>query len=89
MELENIEAIKSLVAAGLGVSVLPACALATPRVRADICVARVKGKPVWREIGLATLDAEVLPNSIQQLARMVRQEIQVQLTQESARAHAL
>lgn len=45
MELENIEAIKSLVAVGLGASVLPACALAPPHSAADISVARVKGKP--------------------------------------------
>ena len=59
MEMENIEAIKTLVGAGLGASVLPACALASAHVRADIAMLRVKGKPLYRELGLASLDAHV------------------------------
>jgi DNA-binding transcriptional LysR family regulator len=84
MEMENIEAIKTLVGAGLGASVLPACALAAAHVRADIAMLRVKGKPLYRELGLASLDAQVLPASFQGLAGLVRQEIQSQLRQENA-----
>jgi len=29
---------------------------------------RVKGKPLVRELGLAALDAEILPNTIRELA---------------------
>jgi LysR family transcriptional activator of glutamate synthase operon len=82
MEMENIEAIKSLVGAGLGVSILPACALRAPHATGDIGVVRVKGKPLYRELGLASLDAEVLPSSIAEFARVIRQEIQSQLRQE-------
>lgn len=84
MEMENIEAIKSLVAAGLGVSVLPACALMAPHVKSDIAAVRVKGKPLYRELGLASLKAETLPNSIQELARVMSDEIQLQLRREKA-----
>lgn len=84
MEMENIEAVKSLVAAGLGSSVMPACALAGPHVATEIGVARVKGKPLYRELGLATPNTDMLPSSIQEFASMTMKEIETQLRGESA-----
>jgi LysR family transcriptional activator of glutamate synthase operon len=68
MEVENIEAIKSLVRAGLGASILPLCGVKDRGNAPELRVMRVKGKPLARELGLAALDAEILPNTIRELA---------------------
>ena len=68
MEVENIEAIKSLVRAGLGASILPLCGVQDQPQGAQLRVLRVKGVPLTRELGLASLDAEILPNIIRELA---------------------
>ncbi len=67
MEVENNEAIKSLVRVGLGASILPLCAVPGEKDR-NLRVLRVKGKPLMRQLYLASLDAEVLPNAIRELA---------------------
>jgi DNA-binding transcriptional LysR family regulator len=68
MEVENNEAIKSLVRVGLGASILPLCAVAKEPPDGPLRVLRVKGKPIIRELRLASPDAEVLPNAIRELA---------------------
>jgi DNA-binding transcriptional LysR family regulator len=68
MEVEGIESIKSLIGAGLGASILPLCALGEHPRSAELRVVRVKGKPLVRELGLAALDAVILPNAIRELA---------------------
>jgi DNA-binding transcriptional LysR family regulator len=67
MEVENNEAIKSLVRVGLGASILPLCAL-TGKNDKDLRVLRVRDRPLQRQLYLASLDAEVLPNAIRQLS---------------------
>jgi DNA-binding transcriptional LysR family regulator len=67
MEVENNEAIKSLVRAGLGASILPLCSVADEKM-AQLRVLRVSGKPLKRELYLASLDTEILPKAIQELA---------------------
>jgi LysR family transcriptional activator of glutamate synthase operon len=72
MEMENIEAVKVLVAAGLGASVLPSCAVTPPADAAGgLRALRVKGRPLYRRLGLATMDAHTLPNSIRVLGEML------------------
>jgi LysR family cyn operon transcriptional activator len=71
MEVENNEAIKSLVRAGLGASILPLCSVANERSSGRLRVLRLKGVPLMRELGLAALDAETLPNAIRELASLV------------------
>ena len=71
MEVESIEAIKSLVRAGLGASVLPLCAVADPALAAHLKVMRVKDLPLMRELGLAAVGAAILPNAIRELAEML------------------
>jgi LysR family cyn operon transcriptional activator len=67
MEVENNEAIKSLVRAGLAASILPACAV--PKTPDEQLKAlRVKGKPLTRRLFLAAPDTEFLPNAIRELA---------------------
>jgi LysR family cyn operon transcriptional activator len=68
MEVENNEAIKSLVRAGLGASVIPLCAVAQEPADSHLRVLRVKGKPLMRELSLLSADAEVLPKAIDSLA---------------------
>ena len=68
MEVESIEAIKSLIGAGLAASILPLCAVGDHPRTAQLKVMRVKGKPLVRELGLVALDAVILPNAIRELA---------------------
>ena len=68
MEVENNEAIKSLVSAGLGASILPLCAVAQTSASAQLRVLRVKGMPLMRDLALVAVDAEILPNAIRELA---------------------
>jgi LysR family transcriptional regulator, low CO2-responsive transcriptional regulator len=69
MEVENNEAIKSLVRVGLGASILPLCAVSNEPADGQLRILRVKGKPLMRELRLASADAEVLPNAIRELAQ--------------------
>ena len=52
MEVENNEAIKSLVRAGLGASIMPLCAVSQEPPDSALRVLRVRGKPLTRELGL-------------------------------------
>lgn len=68
MEVENNEAIKSLVRVGLGASILPLCAVNGEPADSPLRILRVKGKPLMRELRLASAGAEILPNAIRQLS---------------------
>lgn len=68
MEVENNEAIKSLVRAGLGCSLLPFCAVANEPPEGPLHVLRVKGRPLIRQLRLASVGAEVFPRAIAELA---------------------
>ena len=68
MELENIEAIKSLVSAGLGASIVPICSVSQSLPSSMLRVMRVRDFPLERTLALATLDTEVLPAAIDKLA---------------------
>ena len=67
MEVENIEAIKSLVRAGLGASVLPRCSVGGTQA-AHMRVLRVKGVRLMRQLGLVRLEAALVPNALRELA---------------------
>jgi LysR family cyn operon transcriptional activator len=68
MEVENNEAIKSLVRAGLGASIMPLCAVEQEPPDGLLHVLRVKGKPLTRELRLVSADAGILPKAIRELA---------------------
>lgn len=71
MEVENNEAIKSLVRAGLGASILPLCAVAEEPADGQLRVLRVTDKPLMRNLSLLSADAENLPKAIQELAAVL------------------
>jgi LysR family cyn operon transcriptional activator len=68
MEVENNEAIKSLVRVGLGASIMPLCAVEDEPADSRLRVLRVKGKPLTRELQMVSADAEILPKAIRELA---------------------
>jgi LysR family transcriptional activator of glutamate synthase operon len=68
MEVENNEAIKSMVRAGLGASILPLCAVETEPRDGHLRILRVKGYPLVRELRLLSADSAILPKAIQELA---------------------
>jgi DNA-binding transcriptional LysR family regulator len=68
MEVENNEAIKSLVRAGLGASVLPLCAVTQEPADSHLRVLRVKGKPLMRDLQLLSADVDILPKAIDALS---------------------
>jgi DNA-binding transcriptional LysR family regulator len=72
MEVENNEAIKSLVRVGLGASILPLCAVADEPSESPLRILRVKGKPLMRELRLASAGAEILPNAIRELSSTLK-----------------
>ena len=68
MEVENNEAIKSLVGAGLGASILPLLrGVRNEPPTASLRVLRVKGKPLMRELVWCRW-TRILPNAIRELA---------------------
>jgi len=71
MEVENNEAIKSLVRAGLGASILPLCALANEPPDGPLRILRVKRKPLMRQLQLVSAAADVFPKAIAELASTV------------------
>src|SRR5579875_3461206 len=71
MEVENNEAIKSLVRAGLGCSLLPLCAVENEPPEAGLRILRVRGKPLIRRLRLASAGAEVFPRAIAELAQAI------------------
>lgn len=71
MEVENNEAIKSLVRAGLGCSVLPLCALRDEPSDSSLHILRVRGRPLIRQLRLASAGAEVFPRAIAELAETI------------------
>ncbi len=73
MELENIEAIKSLVRAGLGAAVLPYCSVAGGVSGAGLKILRMKDVPMYRELFLALPKSEVIPIAIRKLAARIMQ----------------
>jgi DNA-binding transcriptional LysR family regulator len=72
MEVENNEAIKSLVRVGLGASILPLCAVANEPPDSPLRILRVKGKPLMRELRLASAGTEILPKAIGELSSALK-----------------
>lgn len=70
MELENIEAIKSLVRAGMGVSLVPICTTMGPHGH-GIVPKRIRNFPMSRQLLIATKDWKSQPPVTLRLARSI------------------
>ena len=75
MLMENIEAIKSLVGAGLGASVLPVPAIGKEAADRKVTLMRVENQILSRQLGLVTLRSNYVPPPVREMISMVRQEI--------------
>ncbi|MBE7941798.1 MULTISPECIES: LysR family transcriptional regulator [Ramlibacter] len=74
-EVEHLASINAMVAAGLGVSALPALAALVAR-GADVAQRRLAGPDVRRPIGLVTPEGRSLSTAAAALAGLLRQEVQ-------------
>jgi LysR family transcriptional activator of glutamate synthase operon len=70
MEMENIESIKALVRAGLGIAVLPECSVAGSQ-GAALRVIRIRKFRMERNLALALPKSAMLPRAIQRFANRV------------------
>jgi DNA-binding transcriptional LysR family regulator len=70
MEMENIESIKALVRAGLGIAVLPACSVAGSQ-GATLRAMRIRNCRMERSLALALPRSAILPRVIQRFANRI------------------
>ncbi len=70
MELENIEAIKSLVGAGMGAALLPLCSV-TGAYGRGVVYKKVRGFPMTRRLSIAVSDWSAQPPAIRRLASRI------------------
>lgn len=70
MEMENIEAIKSLVSAGMGAALLPLCSVAEPFSR-GVVHKKVRGLAMSRNLLVAAVDWHAHPPATLRLARSI------------------
>lgn len=71
MEMENMEAIKSVVRAGMGVALLPDCCVAGSAGK-GLTGKRVRGFSMYRELLLACLHWEAQPPATRRLAQRIQ-----------------
>ena len=67
MEMENTEAIKALVRAGLGAAILPLCSIAGAQGY-GLRAMRIRGFPMERNLALALPKLKVVPQAIERFS---------------------
>jgi LysR family transcriptional activator of glutamate synthase operon len=75
MVMENIEAIKSLVASGLGASVLPEYAVGNDALDKKVRLMRVQRHSLQRQMALITLKSAYQPNAVKALFELIVSEL--------------
>lgn len=75
MVMENIEAIKSLVGAGLGASILPIHSVGQEAADRKVTLMRVEKHPLHRQLGLITLKSNYIPSAVSEFCRLVVEEL--------------
>jgi DNA-binding transcriptional LysR family regulator len=75
MVMENIEAIKSLIGAGMGASVLPVHAVGNEALDKKVRLMRVEHHPLYRRLALVTLKSNYIPNAVIELSRLITDEL--------------
>lgn len=64
METENVEIIKAMVGAGLGIAVIPKAAIAREARAGRFGVIPLRGRPLWRETGWVSLKSDYVPRPV-------------------------
>lgn len=67
MELQNVEITKPLVAKGLGISIVPYPAVATPASRAGLVYRRIGRRRIYRELGWVYLRSDYMSRAVEKL----------------------
>jgi DNA-binding transcriptional LysR family regulator len=70
METENVDIIKSMVAAGLGATIVPFGAIANDVRAGRFAWARLRGHRLYRETGWVFLKSDYLPRSVSEILRI-------------------
>lgn len=70
METENVEIIKAMVAAGLGITLVPYMAIAREAKQRRIAFARLRGRPLHRETGWVYLKSDRVPRTVSEMLRL-------------------
>src|SRR5262249_27486944 len=73
METENVEIIKAMVSAGLGIPIIPFTAIARDLRHRRFSYARVRGRRLYRETGWVYLRSDYLPKTILEMLRLFDQ----------------
>ncbi len=73
METENVEIIKSMVAAGLGITIIPYAAIVRDLRHRRFAYARVRGWRLYRETGWVYLKSDYVPRTITEMLRVFDQ----------------
>jgi DNA-binding transcriptional LysR family regulator len=87
MEMENIESIKALVRAGLGIAVLPACSVAGSQ-GSMLRAMRIDNYRMERNLALALPKSPVLPRAIQRFASRITKGLAGKTVSEIRAEHA-
>jgi DNA-binding transcriptional LysR family regulator len=66
-ETENVEIIKSMVASGLGISIVPFQSVAREIRGGSLAVARIEGQTLVRETGWAHLKSDRVPRMVREM----------------------
>jgi len=70
MELQNVEITKPLVAKGLGISIIPYPAVASPQIRQGLVYRRIGSRRLFRELGWVYLRSDYMPRSVARLLEL-------------------
>jgi DNA-binding transcriptional LysR family regulator len=70
METENVEIIKAMVAAGLGITIIPFAAVARDVRQGRFACTRVKGRKLYRETGWVYPRSDYVPRAVTELLRL-------------------
>jgi DNA-binding transcriptional LysR family regulator len=73
METENVEIIKSMVANGLGITLIPYAAIAKDVRHGRFTYARIRGRRLYRETGWIYLKSDHVPRTITEMLRVFDQ----------------
>jgi DNA-binding transcriptional LysR family regulator len=70
METENVEIIKAMVAAGLGITLIPYMGIARDVRLGRFAYARVRGRRLYRETGWVHLKSDYVPRAVSEMLRV-------------------